>query len=57
MLLINYLSSIKIRKFFNEKKYVDFISDKHFLNCIANIYKAYLKAKSNISKKNFLAIR
>lgn len=36
-----------------KNKYVDFISYKHFLNCIANIYKAYLKAKSNISKKNF----
>ena len=34
-------------------KYVDFISDEHFLNCVANLHKAYLKAKNNITKKNF----
>ncbi len=28
-----------------KNKYVDFISDEHFLDCVANLYKAYLKAK------------
>ncbi|WP_111309636.1 Eco47II family restriction endonuclease [Confluentibacter sediminis] len=36
-----------------ENKYVDFISDEHFLYCIANLHKAYTKAKNNITKKNF----
>ncbi|MBX9808067.1 MAG: Eco47II family restriction endonuclease [Flavobacteriaceae bacterium] len=36
-----------------KNKYVDFISDKHLLLCIANLHKAYLKAKNNITKKNF----
>jgi hypothetical protein len=36
-----------------KSKYVDFISDEHLLNCIANLHKAYLKAKNNITKKNF----
>jgi hypothetical protein len=34
-------------------KYVDFISDEHLLFCVANLYKAYTKAKNNIDKKNF----
>jgi len=34
-------------------KYVNFISDEHLLKCIENLHKAYLKAKNNISKKNF----
>lgn len=34
-------------------KYVDFISDDHFLDCVSNLHKAYLKAKNNITKKNF----
>jgi len=34
-------------------KYVHFISDEHLLNCIANLYKSYLKAKNNVTKKNF----
>lgn len=34
-------------------KYVNFISDTHLLKCIANLHKAYLKAKNNITKKNF----
>ena len=33
--------------------YVDFISDEHLLYCIANLYKAYLSAKDDISKKKF----
>lgn len=36
-----------------KNKYVDFISDEHFLNCVSNLHKAYLKAKKNITKKNF----
>lgn len=36
-----------------KNKYVNFISDEHLLNCIANLHKAYLKAKNNITKKNF----
>ncbi|MCU0322131.1 MAG: Eco47II family restriction endonuclease [Chitinophagaceae bacterium] len=34
-------------------RYVDFISDDHLLKCIANLHKSYLKAKNNITKKNF----
>ena len=36
-----------------KNKYVDFISDEHFLDCVANLHKAYLKAKNNITKKKF----
>lgn len=36
-----------------ENKYVSFISDEHLINCIANLHKAYLKAKNNVTKKNF----
>lgn len=36
-----------------KNRYVTFISDEHLLKCIANLYKAYLKAKNNITKKNF----
>lgn len=36
-----------------KNKYVDFISDEHLLKCIANLHRAYLKAKNNITKKNF----
>lgn len=36
-------------------KYVNYISDKHLLDCIENLHKAYLKAKNNISKKSFYA--
>lgn len=34
-------------------KYVDFISDEHFIECIKNLHNAYLKAKANITKKKF----
>ena len=40
-----------------ENKYVSFISDEHLINCIANLYKAYSKAKSNITKKVFTLIK
>lgn len=36
-------------------KYVNFVSDEHFLNCVANLHKSYLKAKNNLSKKSFYA--
>lgn len=36
-----------------ENKYVNFISDAHLLSCIANLHKAYLKAKNNITKRSF----
>ena len=36
-----------------KNKYVDFISDEHFLVCVENLHSAYLKAKNNITKKNF----
>ena len=36
-----------------KNKYVDFISDEHFLDCVANLHSAYLKAKNNITKNNF----
>ncbi len=36
-----------------KNKYVDFVSDEYFLNCIDNLYNSYLKAKANISKKKF----
>jgi hypothetical protein len=35
--------------------YVNFISDEHLLNCVSNLHNAYLRAKHNISKKNFYA--
>jgi hypothetical protein len=36
-----------------KNKYVDFISDKHLLTCIAGLHKSYLKAKNNITKSSF----
>jgi Eco47II restriction endonuclease len=34
-------------------KYLNFITDEHLLTGVANLHKAYLKAKGNITKKNF----
>lgn len=34
-------------------KYVDFITDEHFLECIQNLHNSYLRAKADISKKKF----
>lgn len=34
-------------------KYVNYITDEHLLNCIGNLHKSYLRAKSNISKMSF----
>ena len=36
-----------------KSKYVDFISDEHFLKCIEDLHDSYSKAKENISKKKF----
>lgn len=36
-----------------KNKYLNFISDEHFLKCIANLHTAYIKAKNNITKKSF----
>jgi hypothetical protein len=36
-----------------KNKYVKFITDEHLLTCIGNLHNAYLKAKNNITKKNF----
>lgn len=36
-----------------KNKYVNFVSDEHLLDCVANLHKDYLKAKNNITKKNF----
>ncbi len=36
-----------------KNKYVNFISDEHFLECVANLHKAYTKAKNNLTKKSF----
>ncbi len=36
-----------------KNKYVDFISDEYLLNCIATLYKTYVKAKNKVTKKNF----
>lgn len=34
-------------------KYVDFISDEHFLKCVENLHNSYIKAKKKITKKKF----
>jgi hypothetical protein len=36
-----------------QNKYVNFVSDDHLLKCVGNLHNAYLKAKNNITKKNF----
>lgn len=33
--------------------YVNFVTDEHLMTCIRNLHNAYLKAKNNITKKNF----
>ncbi|MEA5403091.1 Eco47II family restriction endonuclease [Arcicella sp. DC2W] len=37
----------------NDNKYLTFITDEHLFFCIGNLHSAYLKAKSNVTKKNF----
>lgn len=34
-------------------KYLDYITDQHLIDCIFNLYQAYQKAKTNISKHQF----
>lgn len=34
-------------------KYLNYITDEHFLNCIGNLHDSYLRAKKNISKNRF----
>lgn len=36
-----------------KNKYLDFISDEHFMRCIENLYNAYLNAKAKFTKKKF----
>jgi len=36
-----------------KNKYVDFVSDEHFLKCISNLHNAYVKAAMKIDKKGF----
>ncbi|WP_259014229.1 Eco47II family restriction endonuclease [Emticicia fluvialis] len=36
-------------------KYLSYITDEHFLQCISNLHKSYIKAKNNITKKSFYA--
>jgi hypothetical protein len=36
-----------------KKGYLNFVSDEHLLMCIANLHNAYLRAKNNVTKKNF----
>lgn len=36
-----------------KNKYVDFITDEHFLACIQNLHNSYLRAKADISKRKF----
>lgn len=37
----------------DKNKYVDFVSDEHFLKCIQNLHQSYIRAKTKISKKKF----
>lgn len=34
-------------------KYLKFITDEHLMFCIENMYKSYMKAKANVTKKKF----
>ncbi len=34
-------------------QYLQYISDEHLMQCVSTLYDAYVKAKSNISKKKF----
>lgn len=37
----------------SNNKYVDFVDDEHLISCIANLHKAYLKAKKVFTKRKF----
>ena len=34
-------------------KYLNFISDENLFMCIGNLHNAYLRAKNNVTKRNF----
>lgn len=36
-----------------KNKYVSFISDEYLLSCIEHLHKSYIKAKNNVTKKDF----
>src|SRR5690554_4906727 len=36
-----------------DKRYVDFVTDEHLIQCINNLYRAYLRAKNNLSRSTF----
>ena len=36
-----------------KNKYVNFVSDEHFLKCVGNLHASYVKAKEKISKQKF----
>lgn len=36
-----------------KNKYVNFITDEHFIECVATLHSAYIKAKNNLTKKSF----
>ncbi len=36
-----------------KNKYLDFVSDEHFLKCIANLHQSYLEAKKEFTKSKF----
>jgi len=36
-----------------KNKYVSYVADEHLISCVSNLHKAYLKAKNNITKRNF----
>ena len=36
-----------------KNKYVNFVTDEHFLKCIGNLHASYVKAKEKISKQKF----
>lgn len=38
-----------------KNKYVDFISDEHFLHCIGNLHNSYQRAKNSVKKDKFYA--
>lgn len=36
-----------------KNKYVDFVSDEHFIKCISNLYTSYIRAKKEFTKTKF----
>lgn len=50
---LNDLYSQEYKRILMAHKYLNFISDEHFLWCIENLYSSYIKARQGISKKKF----